>query len=428
MEISMSILRIFSAVFELSGIFITLLIIMLFITNGAVNKTPYRTVVLCMIFNIAAMASDLLALYLRYETGALNYYGVRIANFLGYFCSYTASALLYAFFSDYIDRHVKISRMPKRFVYVFTLIMDLLLVVNCIYPIFYDFTPQYTRGRFFVISQLPAFVIIGICLFYMVKYRNYLKPYERFTITLYFLLPVAAVFIQMNFYGLAITGFAGSVSGSIMFLFLQMDQEREMARKERDLMEQQIAVSVSQIQPHFISNAMNTIQYLCITEPEQAAMITGKFAEYLRMNINSYSICHPIDFTEDLKHLDLYLSIQRLRFPDIQYIYHIEAEDFQIPPITLQPLVENAINHGVRKLEENGVIEISTERDGKTGNAVVRIRDNGVGFDPMQPLSNDRAHLGIANTRERLKLMCRGTLEIQSRPGEGTLVTLTIPN
>ncbi len=416
----------FSIVFELTGIFITLIIILLYAANGRIRREPYRAVSICMTFNILTMFFDLLALYFRYQTGTAAWYGVRITNFLSFFCSFTSCEKLYDFFTEYMDQHVKMPRKSNRVIHWITVTMYVLLVLNIFCPIFYYFDPQYTRADFFAISQLPGLIMIWFCIYYTVKYRFYLKGYEIFAVSLYFSIPFIALLVQIRVYGLAILGFAGSVSGSIIFLFLQLEHEGAIAAAQRDMMEKQISVSVSQIQPHFISNALNTIQYLCTTDPEQAGEITGNFAQYLRMNIDSYSIREPVDFTTDLKHLDHYLCIERLRYPDIRFIYRIDTTDFKIPPITLQPLVENAIRHGVRHMEENGVIEIST-REAGADKAVIRISDNGAGFDPSVKPSDDRSHVGLENTRERLKIMCGGTMEVQSAPGKGTVVTITVP-
>ena len=119
-----------------------------------------------------------------------------------------------------------------------------------------------------------------------------------------------------------------------------------------------------------------------------------------------------------------YISIENVRFPDMTVSFEMNAEDFQIPALTVQPIVENAIKHGLMKLEKGGTIRVvsyETETD-----YCVSVVDDGVGFDTSL-LLDERKHIGLRNIRERLKAMVNGTLEIESTVGVGTKVLITIP-
>ena len=105
--------------------------------------------------------------------------------------------------------------------------------------------------------------------------------------------------------------------------------------------------------------------------------------------------------------------------------YEIETSDFFLPALSLQPLVENAVRHGVTKREEGGTIWVST-RESKEA-YLVTIRDDGVGFDPARPQKDGREHVGIENVRSRLAAQCDGLLTIASRPGQGTVAQVRIP-
>ncbi len=187
------------------------------------------------------------------------------------------------------------------------------------------------------------------------------------------------------------------------------------------------SVMISQVRPHFVSNVLNTIQYFCETDPRSAGMITEKFARYLRNNLKAAVLEEPVAFEEDLEYLDNFLSIEKIRFPEIRFLFSIQEKDFKVPPITLQPLVENAIMHGVQFLEEGGTIQISTYRDQAQGTYVISIKDNGMGFQSEKPGSDNSTHIGLENTRYRLKTMCSATMEIQSTRGKGTEVMIRIP-
>ena len=113
-----------------------------------------------------------------------------------------------------------------------------------------------------------------------------------------------------------------------------------------------------------------------------------------------------------------------IRFPNIRVEYLVEDSDFSLPPLTIQPLVENAIRHGVR-IREEGIVRVTARRV-KDGHEIV-IWDNGVGFDVNASQKKDGTHVGLKNVRERIEKMCGGSMRVESRVGEGTTVALLIP-
>lgn len=206
------------------------------------------------------------------------------------------------------------------------------------------------------------------------------------------------------------------------YIWLHLEFVRE---HERALMaEQRIKIMMSQIQPHFVSNTLTTIQSLCMLDPPKAAKITGKFGAYIRNNIASLGEEQLIPIKKEIEHTIIYTDIEMLRFPEISVEYEIDEEDFSVPALTVQPLVENAIRHGVREIE-NGKVTIKTQKTDSS--YIVIISDNGVGFDTDTLVTQDGEHIGISNVRERVKAMCGGTMNIESQIGQGTTVTITIP-
>ena len=215
-----------------------------------------------------------------------------------------------------------------------------------------------------------------------------------------------------------------SIVSCVLFYYIWL--HLEFVRKhEKDLMaEQRIKIMMSQIQPHFLYNTLTTIQSLCLTEPKKAAEITGKFGSYLRKNLDSLEKPDLIPIKEELEHTKVYADIEIVRFPKISVEYNIEADDFSVPALTVQPLVENAIRYGVRN-RTHGIVEVTTKK--RDDSYVIIIKDNGAGFDTSKPLSEESSHIGINNVKERIEKMCSGTLEINSKINEGTTVTITIP-
>jgi LytS/YehU family sensor histidine kinase len=209
-----------------------------------------------------------------------------------------------------------------------------------------------------------------------------------------------------------------------VFYYIWLHQQF-VRRHERDMMaEQRIQIMMTQIQPHFLYNTLSTIQVLCVVDPPQAAEITGKFSVYLRQNLDSLEFPGMTTFEKELEHTRTYADIERVRFPNIRVEYEIEDAGFSLPPLTVQPLVENAIRHGVRIREEGVVRVLARKTEG--GHEVV-ISDNGVGFDTDAVKQLDGTHIGLKNVRERIETMCGGSVTVLSRPGEGTKVTVFIP-
>ena len=194
---------------------------------------------------------------------------------------------------------------------------------------------------------------------------------------------------------------------------------------ERDLeTAQRVKIMMTQIQPHFLFNALNTIRALYAKDSPLADKTLEDFSAYLRQNLESLSQADLIPIDKELEHTRLYAEIEVLRFPNIRVEYHIEDEDFRIPALTIQPLVENAIRHGVRS-RKDGLVTVSTVRE--AGAHRITVQDNGVGFDTKQEKSTEGAHIGLQNVKERVEQMCGGSMILKSEIGKGTSVMLLIP-
>lgn len=204
-------------------------------------------------------------------------------------------------------------------------------------------------------------------------------------------------------------------------------QKAALARIDAKLAESRNEIMLSQIQPHFLYNTLSTVSYLCKTDPQKAYEASVSFTEYLRSNFESINCRECIAFSKELEHTDQYLSLEKMRFGDrLRVEYDIRCDSFRIPSLTLQPIAENAVKHGICTRKEGGTVKISSF---ETGNSfVVGIEDNGVGFEEgTYDEAGSRSHVGIANVSERLSMMCGGRLEIHSAVGEGTKVFLYIP-
>ena len=212
------------------------------------------------------------------------------------------------------------------------------------------------------------------------------------------------------------------ISSVLYYIWLHFQLVR--AHENALAAQQRIQIMMTQIQPHFLYNTLATIRSLCLRSPETAAQIIDKFSRYLRQNLDTLNQPELIPFSQELEHVKIYAEIEMLMFPYIHINYDIDDDGFMLPPLTVQPLVENAIRHGVRA-REVGQIDITVRR-GEGGHTIV-IADNGLGFDPGAIDNADGRHIGIRNVTERLAKQCGGALSVNSQPGKGTVVTVFIP-
>ena len=223
-----------------------------------------------------------------------------------------------------------------------------------------------------------------------------------------------------------------SIYGIMQFVML-VYRTVEFAQKarqsdilEKQLMENQMSIMLSQIQPHFLYNSLTAIQMLCVRDPKAAQKALGDFALYLRGNMDSLKSNKPIPFENELEHTKHYVELELIRQGEYLHVeYDIQYTDFELPALSLQPIVENAIKHGVGDKEDGGKVLISVQR--KYDDVLIVVDDDGVGFESAEPVDDGRSHIGLENVRRRLSDMCGATLDIKSKPGVGTQVTITIP-
>ena len=208
---------------------------------------------------------------------------------------------------------------------------------------------------------------------------------------------------------------------------LELQRSRLEAEKnvvEAELKESRISIMLSQIQPHFIYNTLGTIERMCLKDPQKAFDLVRNFSLYLRGNFSELDSVTPIRFADEIKHVEYYVNIEKVRFPDMSIEYDVEATEFVLPALSIQPLVENAIKHGLMRLETGGTVKIHSYET--PTHFCVEVTDDGVGFDTDAPI-DEKKHVGLRNIRGRLKAMINGDLVLESKPGVGTKAMIMIP-
>ena len=250
-----------------------------------------------------------------------------------------------------------------------------------------------------------------------------------------FQLIIPTVNIALVFAGAVMDTFIAHTQSGITFLSVAMvssalfyyiwlhlkfvhDHEKALEAESR------IRIMMSQIQPHFLYNTLSSIQALCRIDPDKAFDVTEQFGTYLRRNIDSLDQPDLIPFTKELEHTRVYAEIEMLRFPNVRVNYDVPDVDFSVPVLTVQPLVENAIRHGVR-IREEGIVTVSSRTTDRFHE--IMISDNGKGFDTTLLKTADGSHIGVRNVQERIEKLCGGTLTVESVPDKGTTVTIRIP-
>ena len=208
---------------------------------------------------------------------------------------------------------------------------------------------------------------------------------------------------------------------------LELQRRRIEAEKsivEAELKESRMSIMLSQIRPHFIYNTLGTIERMCLKDPQKAFQLVRNFSLYLRGNFSELDSVTPIRFAEELKHVEYYVNIEKVRFPDMNIEYDVETTEFVLPALSVQPLVENAINHGLMRLETGGTVKIHSYET--PTHFCVDVTDDGVGFDMDAPI-DEKKHVGLRNIRGRLKAMVNGELVLESKLDSGTKAIIMIP-
>lgn len=177
------------------------------------------------------------------------------------------------------------------------------------------------------------------------------------------------------------------------------------------------------MRPHFIHNTMMSIYYLCEQNPAEAQRVTLNFNTYLEKNLAALASDETIPFSEELDHTRAYLNVEQALYDENLFVdYDTPHTAFRLPPLTLQPIVENAVKHALDPDFDPLRISIQTRKT-NSGSEII-VSDNGPGFEPVD---DARPHIALANIRQRLEMMCGGKMSIIPREDGGTIVKLTIP-
>lgn len=430
-----------------------------FIVIGETRNTRWgKIMILLLLLMFSILVSDSVAWFYRGIEGTVAYWAVRISNYLVFALNY---AIGYVFMLDLevllAAKQECLHPWVRRSMVIICLTGFLMVTVSQFTGFLYtiDAHNVYHRaGGYLIICAVAlamVLLMIGATSYYIWK-----KDLRRaVSLLVVFVLCLLATIIQTLFYGVSLVNLAMAVGVVVMFFsferyrvsisserrekLLENDlrlvqqqamlaqKDAEMAKINAQLVEERTQIMLSQIQPHFIYNALSAISFLCIKDPAKAKETIDNFAIYLRTNLNSLKAEHLVSFEQELQHVQAYLSIEKTRFgDDLEIQYDIGPVDFILPSLSLQPLAENAVRHGICGREEGGTLTIRTERKG--GKIIVTVLDDGIGFDASKKPQDGKVHVGMENVTARVRILCGGDVVIDSAPGFGTTATILLPD
>ena len=268
-------------------------------------------------------------------------------------------------------------------------------------------TPDGTEQKRWLTLVYLFFTAISLisCFVAVIRRRKQLSKLQFILILVYLLAPVSVMLLAME-------------------LMLLVDQGKRYIKQKEEIADQKVRLAVLQMRPHFIYNTMTSIYCLIEQDAPKAQQVTLDFTNYLRKNFTAIAKEETIPFTEELEHTRAYLAVEQVRFKGKLFVeFDMPYTNFRLPPLTLQPIVENAVKHGVDPDLDPLYITVRTREDKQE--AEITVEDTGPGFELND---NNEPHIALGNIRERLEMMCNGELTISEREGGGTVIRIIISN
>ena len=317
-----------------------------------------------------------------------------------------------------------------------SLLFKIVTVIFCVYVVLlsvtqvtdsvYRVTPdnKFIRGSLWALWMIPLVVIMILNIAGVIRRRKKLSK-KHFNALIIYLLPMTAAIIFHMFSSVELfVILCMALFAMVMFGLILSDNIEQYTKQQRQIAHERASVMILQMRPHFIYNTMTTIYYLCKQDADKAQQVTLDFTDYLRKNFTAIASENPVPFADELKHTQAYLAVEQAQHEDMLVVeYDTPHTHFRVPPLTLQPLVENAVKHAMDPDGDPLHIYVKTRQTEKGSEIIVE--NTGADFDPVA--DNNEPHIALNNIRNRLEMMCGGTLTVSPRDGGGTVVRVTIP-
>ena len=354
---------------------------------------------------------------------------VKIVGTLVYITMFAASYAFLLYCLSFFGKSPRLNKVIGVLMGIIGIGFTIVMIVNSFNDMFFNYSVENgvnleTTNIYFVpyIYMALAFLVE----FVLLIIKRGMRIGEKLAFMGFVIIPGVAIVFNTIFPELSILSLTILVAFASHFLYFYVQRGLMIQKQEKELSEKQIELTISQIRPHFIYNCLSSISYLCTKDPQLAVEAIDDFSAFLRVNFSNISQNKIVPFSQELEHTMKYLKLEKMRFEDrVRVYFDIRVDNFEIPSLTLQPLVENAVKHGVCKKAEGGTIVIRTTESEKE--YLVEVIDDGVGFNPDVPPSDGRVHVGVTNVKNRLKNMVNGRLDVSSTINKGTRMSIHIP-
>ena len=299
-------------------------------------------------------------------------------------------------------------------------------------------SPVHVFTRFTSLIELYAFALALYALFRMLKSANRSKAAIFLGTMVFIFCGIYDVLYQkcilMGSSELSPVGFFIMLGTWGIVLAKDYTDLNEYARaSEEKAHAAEIAFLQAQIKPHFLYNTLNVISALCRLDGEYAEKLTLDLSKYLQYSFEFKNLSRFISFSAELEFIETYVKIEKARFiNEFDVIYDLcDTSELIVPPLSIQPLIENAIRHGVRKKEAFGTVLLSV-RD-EENRFIIEVSDDGVGIEPSRldklnrGIRDENSGGGLTNVKQRIESLRGASFLIESKLGCGTRIIVTIP-
>lgn len=404
-----------------AGLVLTLLGLMLAIfcrpMEGWTRGFFVATFIVLIIYSIAVLTSDYAVM--RFSAAVL-----RPSVFMESLMSSLMMPMLCAFMLKLCDEPLRKSRLLRATLTLWGVYFALLIYTQfstVIYSVSDD--GVYRRGALYPVLLVAPAMIMLLNLIGLWRRRKRLTRRQFYALFVCLGAPLLAMLIQMFSYGLLLVA-QGTILGALaMFVLILSEQVDLSVRHAEEKTRADFALRVLQMRPHFIYNAMTSIYYLVDTDPEAAKSAILGFSKYLHENFSAVVKTRMVPFEEEFQHTQAYLAVEQARFGSrLEVIFETAHTDFELPPLTLEPIVENAVKHGMDP--ECDPLRVVIRTRALENGSEITVENNGLDFMPAE---SDGESVGLNSVRDRLDRMCGGTVRIAPRDGGGTIATLWIP-
>lgn len=397
-----------------------------------------------LIFYIAIFIYNLFDILCVSLNGNTSKYGLYMRQ-ISEFAYFVTGAFQTIFFLQVIKKQVAEKNgldILKKVIFLFQLLQIPCLVLLIATPFtgvlyYLDGQNYYHRGALYGFWHYTTLISFIFIITVFIAYRKEIDRFLGQIIVTASIIPLVAFICNYVYIGISFNNISVSITALIIFMLYEKHRnyiyvrnarefekiQAQLAKSRLELEHSKNEILMAQIQPHFINNSLMALRSQCFDYPEIYESLTN-FSRYLRSNFEALGDTRLIMFEQEMENIEAYLALEQRNFEDrLRIEYDIDCDDFLIPALSVQPLVENAVRHGVATYENGGTVQINTHRaDGKI---IIEVIDNGFGKSNITDQQKNRKGIGIENVRARLKSMSRGELEIISCE-HGTIARITI--